>query len=755
MRKGGFRAEVLGAVERVYDWARSGLEFKRLRFGRAAGAMVCTSPAIGTFAELDARTDIKAVDGAMGFMLDRGTFGSAWVVLNGAWTPDGPIAGLGSPEGAVAAPPGALYNRLDGTAGRYRYRKLTGTGTTGWAQDAQGAAAHQPYASYTMVSGTPISVGQEGQAIFNASGTIAALPVVLPVPIADGQVCDLYFAERVRSLVFSVAGQDSPSDGAALQDIVLSSAGLPAFARAKTTVRMQYQRATTTWRCIGTWNAEDPADIADPVREHGAVPDGVTYCTSQIAASLVDAKQAPPSGANIGQGGTMRLQVGIYRTGRQTPSRWVNVKGQGIAHSVLQAGYADVLVAGEDAVLEPLDDGTQQSSIVGQMEYSDFSINGKTGQQPVGHIRHGIWFKPVAEGNTNRAPILRNLHVMNMPGSAFKIQGNDQVRAINIKGGGCDQYTVDWENISDSKMTQCGFAPSKLGNRCNNCASVEVDQVDAWLDNKFAGDYLWQWLSCAKCNISNGEWEGPVLFTGDNHRTYGSGNDPVGDPGPDSKFAFQHGQNRISINFKVSEDYKTAKGTRPHAHLTIKDLHATRLPFSTFGYKLGYQPSAGQLAATPDYLISIDTQMDPANPNYAAALANCGQVDVSQTSFIWHYPRFDASGNPVQAAIVAARLHVCDKPDRLLGVRVGVPKLKRVGHLAQNEIAMAGQSLTSDKYPLLYLFTNDATTPNDTWQRTLIDSDGASLPYRTFTLENPATSSPPPTGFVWVCEYEQ
>jgi hypothetical protein len=753
MRKGGFRTEVVGWVERISDWARSGLEFKRLRFGRAAGAMVCTSPAIGTFAELDARTDIKAVDGAMGFMLDRGSYGSAWVVLNGAWVPDGPIQGIGTPEGVLAAPQGSTYRRLDGTAGRYVYRKVSGTGTTGWVADPQGLSSNQPYASYNMVSATPITLGQEGQSYFNASDTIASLPVVLPVPISDGQVVDLYFAQRVRSIVFSVAGQDSPSDGAALQDVTIDSAGLPAFALAKATIRMQYQRSLTRWRCAGVWNAEELPDVADPVREHGAVADGVTYCTAQLAASLVDANQAAQAGFNVGKGGTMRLHVGVFRTGRLTPSRWVNIKGQGIAHTVLQAGYDDVVVAGEDGMLEPLDDGTQQSSIVCQQEYSDFSLNGKVGLQPAGHIRHGIWLKPAGEAQADRAMVLRNLHAVNMPGSAFKIQGNDQVRAINIKGGGCDLYTVDFEDVSDSKMSQLGFAPSKLGNRCVNCASLELDQVDAWLDDNFEGDYLWQWLSCTKSNISDGEWEGPVLFTGDNHRSYGGGNDV--EAGPDSKSAFQHGQNRISINFKVSEDYKTAKGVPPRAHLTIKDLHGTRLPFSTFGYKLGFAPSAGQLAATPDYLISIDTQMSPSNPNYAQALANSGQVDVSQTSFIWHFPKLDASGVPQQAAIVAARLHVCDRPDRLLGVRVGVPKLKRIGHLAQNEIAMAGQLLTSDKYPLLYLFTNDATTPNNTWQRQLTDVDGSSLNYRSFTLENPASSSPPPTGFQWVCEYEQ
>lgn len=40
--------------------------------------------------------------------------------------------GSGSPEGAVTAPVGATYKRVDGTAGTTLYTKVSGAGNTGW-----------------------------------------------------------------------------------------------------------------------------------------------------------------------------------------------------------------------------------------------------------------------------------------------------------------------------------------------------------------------------------------------------------------------------------------------------------------------------------------------------------------------------------------------------------------------------------------------------------------------------------------------
>lgn len=140
MRKGGDRSFDGGWFRDLVDKARTGLILRTFKIGRAAGYTLCTSPAIGTWAELNARDDIKAVPGALGIVTDVGTWGSNWVVQSGVWVPDGPISGLGTPEGVIAAPVGTEYLRHDAaTMAQARYFKAFGSGNTGWTTDVQGA----------------------------------------------------------------------------------------------------------------------------------------------------------------------------------------------------------------------------------------------------------------------------------------------------------------------------------------------------------------------------------------------------------------------------------------------------------------------------------------------------------------------------------------------------------------------------------------------------------------------------------------
>lgn len=43
------------------------------------------------------------------------------------------LSGTGTPEGAVAAPVGTIYQRTNGGADSVLYAKETGTGNTGWS----------------------------------------------------------------------------------------------------------------------------------------------------------------------------------------------------------------------------------------------------------------------------------------------------------------------------------------------------------------------------------------------------------------------------------------------------------------------------------------------------------------------------------------------------------------------------------------------------------------------------------------------
>lgn len=53
-------------------------------------------------------------------------------VTNGNFTAPLIRYGTGSPEGVVTAPVGAIYSRLDGSAGSTLYTKISGVGNTGW-----------------------------------------------------------------------------------------------------------------------------------------------------------------------------------------------------------------------------------------------------------------------------------------------------------------------------------------------------------------------------------------------------------------------------------------------------------------------------------------------------------------------------------------------------------------------------------------------------------------------------------------------
>lgn len=113
------------------DWHGTGIVFSEMRTGAGAapGTKVCIEPAVGYFGDLDARTDIKGINGARAFMVDRGTWGSLWAVANGAWFPEVSIKNSGTPEGSVAAPVGSLA--VDVVAGT-NYKKTAGAGNTGW-----------------------------------------------------------------------------------------------------------------------------------------------------------------------------------------------------------------------------------------------------------------------------------------------------------------------------------------------------------------------------------------------------------------------------------------------------------------------------------------------------------------------------------------------------------------------------------------------------------------------------------------------
>lgn len=113
------------------DWDGTGIVFTEMKTGPGPvpGTKVCLEPAVGLFADIDARADLKLISHARALMMDRGTWGSFWVVVNGAWFPEVPIKNSGTPEASVAAPVGSLAVDV---VGGVNYKKTSGAGNTGW-----------------------------------------------------------------------------------------------------------------------------------------------------------------------------------------------------------------------------------------------------------------------------------------------------------------------------------------------------------------------------------------------------------------------------------------------------------------------------------------------------------------------------------------------------------------------------------------------------------------------------------------------
>lgn len=114
---------------RIYDWANAG-QLELSQTGDRAFALTGTGSAstfTTTLAKGTAPAHNYVVEGTQ-YLHDR------LYVSNSTVTSAAPsiIAGAGSPEGAVSARIGSIYQRSDGGAGTSLYVKESGTGSTGW-----------------------------------------------------------------------------------------------------------------------------------------------------------------------------------------------------------------------------------------------------------------------------------------------------------------------------------------------------------------------------------------------------------------------------------------------------------------------------------------------------------------------------------------------------------------------------------------------------------------------------------------------
>jgi hypothetical protein len=115
-------------VSKILNFADNPIEHG-LAVGNRYGSPVSTAFLVGGTGGVSAFTEFFKVDG-VGNVSFRDTDGSMVTLQN---MKAALLSGNGSPEGAVSAPVGTLFRRLDGGANTTLYVKQSGTGNTGWA----------------------------------------------------------------------------------------------------------------------------------------------------------------------------------------------------------------------------------------------------------------------------------------------------------------------------------------------------------------------------------------------------------------------------------------------------------------------------------------------------------------------------------------------------------------------------------------------------------------------------------------------
>jgi hypothetical protein len=453
---------------------------------------------------------------------------------------------------------------------------------------------------------------------------------------------------------------------------------------------------------------------------YGASVDGQTLSTSTFQASLDAAKSSrveKPGGSlfGYGYGGKALIPCGVLLTGPVECSRSVTIEGSGaLASTTLLSDYSALNgVAGEDALISMASDGTAEGGITQQQKFANFAIDGQRGDEPSGHVRHGISF--IADDDpdddsrsTDRIATMNDLHVMNMPGASIYVYRNGQVRGSNIKCTG-SKWGFYFQGVKDGKLAQIGLGKNVSGNVLQDCASLKIKDIDAWTGPESDGSPVLSLISCAKCQIEGGEIEGMVLVQGDN--------------ADDGSKSYREEMTNVfpDINFKISEDFYAAAGAGNMATgegyvalVKVLDGNGVGLARTTGKYKKGIPESkignadyrGRYMEWTPNCYVWFGTSIASSDPQYEDWLEACGDADMTGASFIWHHGK--ATPGRRSIPILPFKEHISNFPAKLKGLTLGRITQRPTGTQQQNEIALDGAEYTSDYYPLLYLLMDPA-----------------------------------------------
>ena len=112
--------------------------------------------------------------------------------------------GSGSPEGAVTAPVGSIYQRSDGSTNTSIYTKESGTGNTGWK--GVGQTLTEQYNEVTSTT-SPVTLSSAiADNLINQGGTQATFTLNLPASPVDGQVCTITYVNNITTLTLDGNG---------------------------------------------------------------------------------------------------------------------------------------------------------------------------------------------------------------------------------------------------------------------------------------------------------------------------------------------------------------------------------------------------------------------------------------------------------------------------------------------------------------------------------------------------------------------
>lgn len=140
--------------------------------------------------------------------------------------------GSSTPEAAVTAPIGSIFQRSDGSTNTSLYVKESGTGNTGWK--AVGQTLTEQYNEVTSTT-SPVTLSSTiADNLINQGGTQATFTLNLPASPVDGQVCTITYVNNITTL--TIDGNGTTVIGSAV------TTGVPGSQR-----KYKYYAAASAW----------------------------------------------------------------------------------------------------------------------------------------------------------------------------------------------------------------------------------------------------------------------------------------------------------------------------------------------------------------------------------------------------------------------------------------------------------------------------------------------------------------------------